>query len=386
MSFFLPRFRRWALLGCVLMGLSACVESFEPGLTLTADVLIVDGTITDLPERQTVRLSRSRVANGQSYTAPVTGATVEILVNGNNPVGLRENAGTKGLYEAPVDFRGQVGNRYQLRFTTAEGQRYQSSEEMLAGVPAITKVYDQFDAQGIVNAEKTAFTPANLIYIDTQDPGSSRNYYRWTWTLWEQQGWCATCTQGLYIATTALGDGYCQTSRSLPPGNLYDYACAGACWEIIRGIELSLFSDAFSNGRPITGKLVAKIPYYQAGGALIEVRQQALGLEAYRYYQLFQNQTQNTGGLADTPPAPLVGNVRNLANDRENVAGYFAAAGVSRARYWMSRQNNSGRPLGLYEGLFQRPPNPEPSAPFRPPSARCALSDTRTPIRPDGWQ
>ena len=372
------------------MGLAGCVDLYEPSLTLTANVLIVDGSLTDAPERQTIRLARSRVFGGRSATTPVEGAKVEIVVNGSQVVSLPENRTTRGLYEAPEGFRGRVGSTYQLRFQLTDGQRYESTAEPMPAVPNIGRVYDRFDAAGIANAEKTRFLPANLVYVDTQDPAEQRNYYRWQYTLWELQSWCASCERGIYNLAfnpaTNQFSGACQTQVGLPAGNIYDYTCASPCWEIIRGLSINLLADNFSNGKSIAGRLVVAVPYTQPVGALLEIRQQGLTPGAYQYYRLFEQQAQNTGGLADTPPSPIVGNIRNLANEREPVVGYFSGASVSAVRYRLTRQNASGAPTGLYEYLNNRPPNPEPSGPFRPPLAVCVPSETRTPVQPDGWQ
>ena len=376
------------LFGSLVFALFSCIDPYEPGLTLTANVLVVDGSVTDLAARQQVKIARSQVFGGRSATSPVSGARVEIVVNGTQVVTLPENSTTRGLYEAPEGFRGQVGNTYQLRLQVGT-QRYESTAEPLVPAPKIEKVYDKFDARGIANAEKTSFTPANLIYVDVQDPGDARNFYRWNWTLWEQQVWCASCERGLFIQTNALtGDGFCQTDRTLPVGNFYDYSCISPCWDIFQGLELNLFADTYSNGKPIVGRLAAKIPYYQGASALVEIRQQGLSLGAYQYYRLFESQTQSVGGLADTPPAPITGNIRNVANNLEPVVGYFSASGVASVRYWLNRQNASGVPVGLMYALVGRPANPEPSSPFppRPPAARCVLSETRTPVKPEGWQ
>jgi hypothetical protein len=377
------------------LGLLACVEPFTPqGLTLEGAVLVVEANLTDQPEAQTVRLVFS-VAKpfGEFEETPVSGASVTVLVN-NQPLTLNET--DSGRYQMPAGFVGKVGDRYQLRFTLPDGRRYESGEETMAAVPPIQKAYDQFDAQGIANAEKTVFTPANLIYIDTQDPGSSRNYYRWTWTLWEAQDWCASC-QNTVLRGGTLTDlvntcGYNPfvPTNPLPPG-WYDYNCRTRCWEILSGYDINVFSDQFSNGQPIVGRLAAKIPYYQSQGALVEIRQQALTVEAYRYYQLFAQQTQANGGLADTPPAPLVGNIRNLSNDQEIVSGYFTVGAVSRLRYWLDRKNATGTPINLfYAQNGGRYPVPEPylRTPFetRPPTALCLPSDTRTPTQPEGWR
>ena len=369
--------------------MTGCVEPYDPALTLTANVLIVDGSPTDLPERQTIRLARSRVLGGRSATTPVEGAKVEIVVNGSQVVLLAENRTTKGLYEAPEGFRGQVGNTYQLRLQLADGQRYESTAEPMPAVPKIERAYDKFDAAGIANAEKTRFTPANLVYIDTQDPAGERNYYRWNYTLWELQSWCATCERGFYNLSfnpvTNQFSGACQTNVALPAANLYDYTCASPCWEILRGLTINIQADNVSNGKLIAGRLVVAVPYTQPAPALVEIRQQALTPGAYQYYRLFEQQTQNSGGLADTPPSPIVGNIRNVANEREPVVGYFSGSGVSTMRYRLTRQNASGRPTGLFEYLNNRQPTPEPPGPFRPPLAVCVASENRTPVQPTGW-
>ena len=363
----------------------ACVSPYEADFVVDAIVLIVDGTVTDLPEKQVLKIARTKIFNGIPATVPVEAAKVDILVNGQTTISLREGS-VKGQYEAPGSFRGQVGSSYQLRFQTAEGQRYESTVEVMQRTPTIEKVYNRFDAAGSFNTERTRFRPANLIYVDFQDPASEHNYYRWTWTLWERQTWCATCQQGIYNLSANALSGSCQTLRSLPSSNLYDYNCLGSCWEIIRSLDINLLDDVYSNGRPVVGRLTAVVPYYQNQGALIEIRQASQSRAAYRYDKLLQDQSQNTGGLADTPPAPLIGNVRNLADEKDNVSGYFGASSVALVRYWLDRQNVSGLPITLFVGLNNRPPSPEPPAGVRPPTAVCASSENRTPIQPEGWQ
>jgi len=387
---FRPFRRGLLLLGLALAGIQACVEPYEPSLALNADVLIVEGTLTDLPETQSIKLSRSRVYGKTSASIPITAARVEVVVGGTQSISLRETTG--GVYQLPGDFRAKTGERYQLRFKVGD-KSYESSVETMSTGSVIGKVYDSFDAQGIPNAARDRFTPAHLIYLDTQDPPGERNFYRWNWTLWEAQTWCASCQQGRFLVSNPnTNDGTCLTDRTLPRDNFFDYGCATRCWDIFQSFDLNLFSDVFSNGNPIRGRLVAKIPYYQLGPALVEIRQYALTAGAYRYFKLFEDQTQNTGGLADTPPAPIVGNVRSLSNEKEPIVGYFSASPVSSVRYWLDRRNGSGSSLGLFAALFGREAVPEPTAilppplNFRPPSARCIPSDTRTPLQPQGWR
>lgn len=380
----------WAAL--LLLLLTRCVQPYDPGVAGDSEVLVVDAVVTDQPDPQPVKLSRSLVQNGKVFSQPVRGAAVELLVNGT-PLTLAEtDPDYPGWYPLPADFRGKPNERYQLRFRLADGRRYESTVEMLAPVPPIARVYDKFDARGIVNTEKTVFTPAHLIYVDTQDPPGQPNRYRWSYTFWERQHWCDFYLGGLFVVSDSLtGAGACVPQRT-PSRTIYDYQCRTTCWDVFQGAELNVFADQYGDGRPILGRLVGRVPYYEATGTLVELRQYGLSRGAYDYFRILDEQTQRTGGLADTPPAPITGNVRNVADEREVVLGYFSASAVSVVRYWLDRRGATTAPIGLFQATYARVPNPEPEgrmAPpygIRPPTVRCVPGPTRTPVAPVGWR
>ena len=107
----------------------------------------------------------------------------------------------------------------------------------------------------------------------------------------------------------------------------------------------------YTDGGLIAGQPVAQIPFYQHGPCLVEIRQAALTPLAYQFYKNFQNQTQNNGGVADTPPTITIGNVWNVANGRETVVGVFTASAVATVRYWLDRKDTQGSPPGLFLAL-----------------------------------
>lgn len=374
------------LICCLL----ACVEPFEPKLNLEGQRLTVEGRITDGDEPQVVKLSYALAKPFNEFDiAPIGGASVQVVVNGQTTLALRET--TPGTYSLPVGFRGKVGERYQLRLVLPSGVRYESGEETMPAVARIDTAYDRFDARAIArNAEKTTFWPAHNVYVNFTDPPGERNFYGWEWTLWEKQDWCISCQRSLLINERCAG------FATAAPTGWYDYNCRTKCWDLFFSEQPVVFADTYSDGRTVTGQLTAQIPYYQAaipttGGALVELRQFALSPGAYRYYKLLIDQTQNTGGLADTPPAPLVGNVRNPADPDEIVTGYFTASAVARYRHWIDRRTGSGPPIGLFQATTGRDPNLEPfncppMGDCRPPTMICYPSGTRTPNQPDGWQ
>lgn len=397
MSSFLQIFR-WCLLGLLLPGVQGCIDPYDPSLALNANLVVVSGVITDLDETQTITLTRSRsTVDSGSVSLPIQRATVTVTVNGTMPITLLESQ--PGVYSFPAAFRGQVGNRYQLRFRTEQGDSYESSVETMTPVPPILKTYDQFNPQGPKTTADGQNVPANDIYVDFQDPVGTRNFYLWRWRLYETQLWCASCQQGRYIVVDVgpVGSGPidvlgCVRDTTLSPRNFFDYACRGLCWDIFYNTSIDVFSDVYTNGQVQLGHKVASVPIYQRDPALIVVEQLALSANAYRYYKLFADQVQNTGTLADSPPAPIAGNVKNTTNSAENVAGYFSAASVAVSRHKINRQDVT---TGIFQGLFyavsgrspkvELPRNGTNSYGGGVPAAICIPGRSRTDQLPPGW-
>lgn len=385
----------------LLTAVAACVSPFSPDLNPSLDILVVEGVITDVDEQQTIYLSRSRSrADSMALSVPVRNASVAVIVNGSTTVPLNET--DPGTYQLPPTFRGRVGESYQLRFRTAEGQEYESTVETMVAVPRMLKAYDRFNQNGFTPRADELPVPSNEIYVDFQDAPNERNFYQWRWRLYEMQDWCETCRQGRYYLRDIgpVGSGPievigCVRDSSLSIFNYFDYVCRGPCWEIIYNGDINIFEDSYTNGQVQLGRQVANIPIYQLDPALLVIEQLSLTIGAYRYYKILQDQTQNTGTLADSPPAPTVGNVRNLSNNRENVVGYFSASSVSEIRYKLSRANVEPGPGRMFRGLFfalnRRLPNQEPPRGNPPlpgagvPSAICVPSRTRTNVQPVGW-
>lgn len=396
--------------------ISSCVDPESIILRGTVDVIVVDGTITNLAEPQLIKLGLSRAdpLTGRFGSLPVKKATVEVVVDSNQVVACQETI--DGTYKLPNDFRGQIGHTYQLRFTLQDGTRYVSDAQTLPNAVAIGSVDVKFNVGSYTTPFSDGrFRAAHDFFLNTKDPANERNFYRWDWQLYEKQAWCQSCYEGIYAVNNVLypfGESQYKSGDEpfdncfFPPlgsgayklltNKKFDYECRSECWEVIQSYTLNLFDDALANGGDITRRKVAQVPFYQNRPALAVIRQSSLTARAYQYFKLFQQQTQNTGGIADSPPTALVGNVRNATDDKENVVGYFAVTAISELRYWLDRADTSGPAPGLFFALNGRDPIPEDPPPFgpniiiggpsRPPKAICRLSETKTPFKPVGWR
>lgn len=358
----------------------SCVEPFNLNIESALRILTVDATLTDTDEEQTIILTESVNSNGSAYSFPILKATVEILVNGTEKIPLTEKE--SGIYALPNTFHLKPKTAYKLLFTKADGTKYESSEDQVTTVPEIIGVHDEFVVKGIEKGENY-FDPANYVYLDTQDPANDKNNYLWSWKLFERQSVCATCYNGRYFLTPLPAR--CREERAFA-NQTFDYFCPGDCWEILKNKDLNVFSDIYSNGNPINNKLIAKIPYYNVKGALIEIKQQSISPEAYRYFKLLADQVQNNGSLVDTPPAAIIGNIKNINKPDEAVAGFFMVTSVRTVRYWIDRISAAEKKVNAI-GLLDHPLSPEPMGndTTRPPFAQCSSSLTRTPVKPNGW-
>jgi hypothetical protein len=327
----------------------ACVTPFEIDLSSEKKYLVVEATLTDIDMEQTINIHETHNFKKNTYNIPTLNLKVEIVVDGSEIISCSQKG--EGDYALPFGFRIQPGTIYKLRITKPDGTIYESSEEKTTQVPTIDRIFDEFEVAGIEGELRDI--PANYIYSDFKDNPNEKDYYLWTWKLWERQYYCYT----LY----------------------YDFSCNSECWEILYSKDFNVFSDVYSNGKTTYGKLISKIPFYSTDGALLEIKQQAVSEQVYRYFKLVSEQLQNSGTLVDTPPAPIVGNVKNINNPTEAVAGVFSVASTVKQKYWLDRKNGHGKAMPI--GILGRMPLPAPNAQPYP----CNEGPGRTPEKPEGW-
>jgi hypothetical protein len=381
----------------------SCIDPYKVEVEGSKSYLIVDGTITNTEERPIISIfETNETSNFKSsqFTStispkpndirPVSKAKVKVIENDNKTFDLVEIE--PGYYQMPLDFVGKIGNTYKLVFENAKGSVFESSNERMSTVSTIDKIYDTFNSTGI--KDKLADggkIPTNDVFIDFEDPANEKNFYRWKWTSFEIQNICETCKQGRYFRSQSnLGpSGECKPDQNLESNAFFDYECDSFCWDIFLGVNLDIFSDIYTNGLPQKNKLVAQVPLFQSNPCLVVVEQFSLNPNAYRYLKLLQDQSINTGTLADTPPAPIKGNIINKNDPSQLILGYFTASAKEEIRYMMGRKNTRGaQPNGIFRYKNKRDYILEAPSIMRPsiPLAICKSSLFRTPNSPKGWQ
>jgi hypothetical protein len=360
----------------------ACVEPFPLNFGSQGNILFVEANLNDTDTKQIIALKTNLPSNSGINYLGVEGAIVEVIENESEVIPAKE--GEFGNYLLPDDFKIKLNTNYRLKFTLKNGKKYESALENIGEAPEIDQVFSIFKKGGIPHKNKVL--DGHEIYLNTKDDLNVKNYYFWQWKLYEKQNYCVSCDGGRYF-TNPLPLGRCVEDANLKRrGVFYDYICQKDCWDIIYNEEVNIMSDAFSNGELIKDRLIAKIPFYQFKSSLIEIQQFSIPKSAFDYFNLIIAQSQNNGSLADTPPAGLIGNVKNTEDPFENVGGIFLVSSKKVKRFWIERENieTSMPPFGLLKGRLASP-EPLGNDTTRPPLSPCIEDKNRTSIKPLGW-
>ncbi|MDI9865169.1 DUF4249 domain-containing protein [Flectobacillus sp. DC10W] len=368
----------WVVL--IAVGLCSCVDPYEFDFEKDGKHLVVEGFLNDnqvAPDTIQVYFSNYSNNYSQILDADITKASILIEDTQQQIPLLIPQA---GKLIPPKNFVFNPNYAYRLKFELSTGDKYQSTAEKITPTPPILKVKKQFNLQSKLSTDGKNYISASELFVDFQDDPKVTNFYLWRYTHYEKLAFCKTCNNSVLD----YGSQQCGPApRALQNRMYFDYPCESSCFAILHSPTVIVQDDRASQGKLIQDKLVAQIPYYNDYGCLVDLEQISVSLEVYKFNQLVRQLSQGTGGLADTPPSAIIGNIQNLTNPDEKVVGYFGVANIQKRSYWLDRTDASG-PMALILGhtISEEPSNP----PTRPPSAKCVQSATRTPFQPKGWQ
>ncbi|WP_460976040.1 DUF4249 domain-containing protein [Spirosoma knui] len=298
--------------GCLLAYvLWSCVDQVDLPIRQTERRLVVDGLITDEAPPYPIKLTYSGNLS-RSLLIPdelvINGASVTVEDNLGNQAQLLQDPLTPAFYWLRDErLRGVPGRLYTLRVTLPDGSQYVSRPELMAPVPPIERLYAEYQESDPNTIQFNTFQ----VKIDTRDPATSGNFYRWQ----------AMCYMPIWGGSDPLG--------------FYNNVSAPGRYAPFYGTLTNVLSDQLINGNRIEGQLVLVPPLVALGTQYAEVRQYSLSREAYQYWLLYQEQLSRSGTIFDPQPASIEGNVRSVADTNKLALGYFGASAVSRQRIVM---------------------------------------------------
>lgn len=248
--------------------------------------LSVDGTITDQPGPQTIRLTQTAAYFDNSPPPIASGATVTVT----DDTGKRytftdpDNDGYYVWQPMATDTLGRIGRTYSLSITF-QGETYQASAKMNR-VPAIDSLI--FRKEKINPLSSTEGYQAEFFARDL--PGAT-DYYR---VRYFRNGTLQNKPRDIITLKDASFSGSADTDGLI----------------FIRPFRQSINPDSL---------------YALNDSVKVEVR--SLSLEAFDFWQQLSAQITN-GGLFATPPANVPTNITNTNASGRKATGFFIASAV----------------------------------------------------------
>jgi hypothetical protein len=288
----------------------ACKQTYLPPIVKNPPVdLVVEGFINNGPDSTWFNLTNTYQLGSDSNAAPVLGATVSVQGNDNTSYTLNQTCNT-GLYTAhlpPLN----PNSLYRLHITTTGGIQYASDYVPVMTDPPIDSVNFIRSNNGV------------NIYVNTHDPTGKARYYRWEY----QETW--QFTAGFEAGFKWMND------------SLYNYDpdTTYTCWKtdintnIILGTSTALASDI------ISAQPIVSIPLNAQQLSIlysIYVRQYAVTVEAFNWWSIMQNNTEDIGSIFGVQPTIDQGNLHCLSDSSQQVIGYVSAGTIQTQRVFIT--------------------------------------------------
>ncbi|HEY4325056.1 MAG TPA: DUF4249 domain-containing protein [Mucilaginibacter sp.] len=308
--------QRHLITGVILVAIFfGCKEQYvRPVVSSNVNTLVVDGFINSGNDSTSIKLSRSvGVSTNSVKQNPEAKAQVTVESSANSTYPLKEIS--KGTYACgPLNLNKTL--QYRLRIVTSDHKIYLSDFVEVKDSPVIDSLGYNLTAAGLG------------VYVNTHDDAANTRYYRWDYhETWEFH----PPYQSEYIAR-----GNSIVDRNLQTEGIF------FCWQNASSSDIVLNSSAKLAKDVIFQGPIAMIPKTSEKLSFeysILVKQYALTQDAFNYWQLLRNNTEQTGSIFDTQPSVLTGNIHNASDKNELVFGYVSVGSVRQKRMFVYANN-----------------------------------------------
>lgn len=310
----------------VIWLLGSCVDSFDAGLNTNIKKLVVDGEITNKPGPYRVTLQQSSPFGSKDFSPPPFNAIVIISDNLGNTETLTDLG--FGVFETKAT-QGVIGRTYTLEVRIGDKKIYKSTPQIIKKPIPIDKIYTEY--MPFKEGSNVYIGGEFHVFLDAIDPSTNGDYYRWNYTNFDQIDYCLKIRSNGDSGPIAI-----------------QYRCCETCWEVNPCLGcIYLGSDQYQNGKKINKQFIGKFPYNSILPVFLQIEQKSITKDNYFYWKEIDSQINNSGGIFDTPPANIQGNIYNITDPNDQVLGFFTASGVSTIPYRVIRRVEGIQPAIL---------------------------------------
>ncbi len=318
----MPHIKSFLYLLLFSLIMSSCIEEYKPDIAVEdIDLYVIDGRVTDYEEFHSIYISKSSAINNLERI-PVQGCDVRIY--DDNAMVFQALESDDGEYIAHIEKEHLgIGKAFMLEIITPEGEILRSEYDTLRYCPEIDSVY--YIIEDFATEDSDVLTPGIQFYIDYDGENtSSRNILFETEETWK------------YKSPYPLK--WIWVDRHLITYETPDFS-KSICWKTIN--STAVYTISTSN---LSGNSYSHFPLHRVlntstklvMGYSILFKQLAISESAYYYFEKIKDNVVENGGLYETQPQLLEGNMYNISDPDERVLGYFFVAGKKEKREFIS--------------------------------------------------
>jgi hypothetical protein len=314
--------------------LHGCIDHYFPDDLEYEHMLFIEARITDDPGVVPyVMFKHTSSLSGNNPWDPwddpslnTSGATIYI----ENSQGERwyfteQGSGWSSYHLTDPDFAIQEGESYMLYIETEDGHIFESQYEKYLPSPPVEEI--SYIHETWETDETGEATDGYHFYISTSSEDEEPLYLRWSLdaTYSYMVPYIASWywTGSALIDTTNYGLRLCYKDENID----------GIYTGTSEGMAINRVADAPLHGVSRIGDRL-QIQYS------LHVKQARINSSAYRFWNDLKSLLYETGGLYETVPFRITGNISCVSHDDISVAGLFEVAGVSETRTFVSPQGD----------------------------------------------
>lgn len=304
-------------LSIIAITLSTCIEPFNTNIEgQNSAKYVVFGQLSDQEGYQTVAISMSSSVQAPKYT-PVTNCDVKIIDNLGNEFNMAEFE--KGNYRVWMEKKYlNPGTTYQINIKTESGIEIVSDSEQMPESLEVDSVYSI--RKDIQTSDPKKPLQGVQFYVDIDGTNNNSKYYRWDIIeTWEHHAaypntWFWNKSAIVKINPPDFSKFYCWTTQKVK--NIFTLSTEDLIQNKYKMLKLHFVDN-----------LTQRLTYCYS----INLIQYTLTKSAYTYWDKLRINGENQGGLYNTQPMHVKGNLRSTTNPNLEILGFFTAS-PSRAK------------------------------------------------------
>jgi hypothetical protein len=390
------------LLLLLIIGSYSCISPYEFELDDNPEFLLIEGKIYQY-DSCFVKVAYTNQKSNDPINISIADAKVSLTENGKTIIPFVYEKSSEKFKPQNLTFRGCVNCTYKLNIILPNGKEYESTTDTIKTPDAYEKITDTY------NSTKRKFEVFGELKPKEQDA----RYYQTYFINYKRATYCAECKggpnayevqpnlpcPGRYKSCKPKGspeylDFYNDISFTFPCDIARNESYN--CWFFKRQRYDSIFSDAILLIGSQRTQRFFEIPLSDYNRYYVEVYQNYLTANAYKYFNSLEENGRRNGTLVDPIPPIIFGNVYLKGDEDKRTLGYFQVSGQRKYGYAVERGRIQGEnllPLDLdleyYSLLNVKTAGSSPLQGSKcdfPPYADCVLTSERTNVRPLNWR